>query len=66
MRKGTSWHKFAFSVKFIGKDFVLFILIIHVFQPWKPICIDTDIVQHVNLREIMFVTNSNTRSFAFP
>ena len=69
MRKGTSWHKSTFSGKFISKDFMLFIghiFIKNTFQLSRLICIDADIVQHVSLRDIRSVTNSNTRSFLLP
>ena len=69
MRKGTSWHKSTFSGKFISKDLMSFnghIFIKTTFHPFRLIRIDADIVQHLNLREIRSVTNSNTRSSALP
>ena len=69
MRKGTSWHKFSFSGKFISKDLMSFIVYIYInttFQPLGLIRIGADIVQQINLSEIRSVTNSNTRSTALP
>ena len=69
MRKGTSWHKSSFSGKFISKDLMSFIRHIFIkttFQPLRLIRIDADIVQYINLCNIRFVTNGNTRSFALP
>ena len=45
-------------------SFIGHIFIKTTFQPLKLIRIDADIVQHINLSEIMSVTNGNTRSFA--
>ena len=69
MRKGTSWHKSTFSIKFILKDLMSFIghiFIKNTFEPLKFIDIDADIVRDVDLSEIRSVTISNTRSFALP